>query len=312
MIEENIVVLGPQLDIYLTELNKVASNIQKYWEIKDKQEFLLKKADQIKAIATNGAIGASKEVMDLFPNLEIIVSSGVGVDAIDLNHAKSRNIQVTNTPDVLNDCVADTAMMLMLALGRRLVSADHFVRQQQWIREFPLTSSVSKKVCGIVGMGKIGLEIANRALAFKMDVKYTARSNKYIDQVEYVDDLIELAKRSDYLIVALPLTPETHHIIDINVLQALGKDGFIINIARGAVMNESDLIHCLENNSIAGAALDVFDKEPLAESPLFKLDNVILTPHYASGTYETRLAMAALACQNLKSYFDNQTVITPV
>lgn len=311
-IQEHVLVLGPQPDIYLNLLKATCKNLHLDWQIEDKDAFLAEYGDSIKAIATNGVLGASKEVIDRFPSLKIIASSSVGYDAIDVAYAKSKGIWVTTTPDVLNDCVADTGILLMMAVARKLVNADRFTRSGQWHDDFPLTNSLAHKTCGIVGMGKIGTEVARRAEALKMEIAYTNQQDKHIPQYRYVEDIVQLAEQSDFLVLTLPSIPSTYHIVNAEVLTHLGKNGYLINIARGAVVDEKALIAALQQHIIAGAGLDVYEKEPMTSSPLFELDNVTLTPHYASATVETRRAMAQLVCDNLIACFTEQKVLTNV
>ena len=312
-IDHDILMLGPQISVYVDEIDQHFSNVHKLWQIEDKDAFLNEYGERIKAVATSGGAGAKKELLEKLPNLEIIVSSGVGYDSIDVAYAKSRNIIVTNTPEVLNDCVADVGMMLMYAVARQLVLADQFVRSGKWGNgAYPLTTSLKNKICGIVGLGGIGSEVAKRAQACGMKIAYNSRSDKHIDGYQYVESVIELAKVSDFLVLTLPSTPETQKLINREILLQLGPKGFLINIARGSVVDEAALIEALKNNEIAGVGLDVFAKEPCAESELFAMQNVVLTPHYASGTSETRKAMGDLACANLYEYFSKGTTLTAV
>ncbi|MEB3767741.1 2-hydroxyacid dehydrogenase [Acinetobacter sp. MD2] len=310
---QEILMLGPQIDVYVQELERQFSKVHKFWQIEDQATFLKDHAEKIQGLATNGGLGVKKELIEQLPCLEIIASSGVGYDAIDVAYAHSRKIIVTNTPNVLNDCVADTGMMLIYAVARQLVKADHFVRSGAWGKgAYPLTTSLKNKVCGIVGLGNIGLEVAARAKACGMKIAYTSRSDKKLDGYQYVENIEALAEQSDFLVLTLPSTPDTHHLINANVLTKLGSQGFLINIARGSVVDEQALIVALQNHEIAGAGLDVFEKEPCIESALFQMNNVVLTPHYASGTRETRKAMGDLACANLYEYFTQHKAITPV
>lgn len=312
-VAHDILMLGPQISVYVEEMDRLFTNVHKLWQIEDKEAFFSEYGARIKAVATSGGAGAKQALLEKLPNLEIIVSSGVGYDSIDVDYAHSRNIIVTNTPEVLNACVADTGMMLMYAVARQLVQADHYVRSGQWSKgAYPLTTSLSNKVCGIVGLGGIGGEVAKRAQACGMKIAYNGRSDKNIDGYQFVESVAELAKISDFLVLALPSTPETQNLVNREILEQLGPNGFLINIARGSVVDEPALIDALKNHTIAGAGLDVFAKEPCVESELFALNNVVLTPHYASGTNETRKAMGDLACANLYEYLSKGTVITPV
>lgn len=311
-LDATILVLGEKSDILLNLLKKKFSTIYELEDIEDKDNFFKENGKDIVAVATSSNIGITKEEIDALPKLEVIASFGVGYDSIDIDYAKKRGIQITNTPNVLNDCVADTAMMLTYAVARKLISADAYVRQGNWISPFPLTTSLSKKVCGILGMGNIGEEIAKRAVAAGMEIIYHNRTEKNNVPYRYVATLEALAEQADFLILALPSTSQTQHIINTNILEKMKSTAYIINIARGSVIDEKALIESLKHEKIAGAGLDVFEEEPCTQSPLFEMDRVVLTPHYASGTYETRQAMALLVCQNLTQFFNKNSLITPI
>lgn len=312
-IDAEILMLGPQIDMYVQELERHFSTVHKLWKMDNPHAFLQQHGHRLTALATSGGVGVKQEMIDALPNLKIIASSGVGYDSIAVEYAKSKGIIVTNTPDVLNDCVADTGMMLIYAVARQLVQADRFVRQGQWAKSaYPLTSSLGNKVCGILGLGNIGEQIAKRAQAAGMQIIYHNRQAKVGTSYRYVESVEALAEQADVLVLALPSTAATQHIVTADILQRLGPSGFLINIARGAVVDEAALIDALQQGTIAGAGLDVFEHEPCVNSPLFELNNVVLTPHYASGTRETRQAMGDLSCANLVKYFTQHQVITPV
>lgn len=311
-IEATVLVLGEQSEMFLGLLKKNFSTIYQLAHIENKEEFLKDKGTEIIAVATSNNVGMSKEMIDALPKLQIIASFGVGYDSIDVDYAKQRGIQVTNTPNVLNDCVADTAMMLTYAVARQLIKANTYVKKGQWTSSFPLTTSLSKKVCGILGMGNIGEAIAKRAEAAGMEIIYHNRTQKNHVDYQYIATLEELAKQADFLILALPSTGETQHIINASILGKMKPSAYLINIARGSVVDEKALVDSLKNRQIAGAGLDVFETEPCTESPLFEMENVVLTPHYASGTHETRLAMAELVCENLIHFFNKEPLVTPL
>ncbi|MCF9046648.1 2-hydroxyacid dehydrogenase [Acinetobacter nectaris] len=311
-IEATVLVLGEQSEMFLGLLKKNFSTIYQLAHIENKEEFLKDKGAEIIAVATSNNVGMSKEMIDALPKLQIIASFGVGYDSIDVDYAKQRGIQVTNTPNVLNDCVADTAMMLTYAVARQLIQANTYVKKGHWTSSFPLTTSLSKKVCGILGMGNIGEAIAKRAEASGMEIIYHNRTQKNHVDYQYIATLEELAKQADFLILALPSTGETQHIINASILEKMKPSAYLINIARGSVVDEKALIESLKDKQIAGAGLDVFETEPCTESPLFEMENVVLTPHYASGTHETRLAMAELVCENLIHFFNKEPLITPL
>lgn len=283
------------------------------WEAKARKSFLAGLADRVTGIATMGETGADAALMDALPKAKIIASNSVGVDAIDLAAAKARGIAVSNTPGVLNECVADLGMALTLAISRRLVEADHYVRSGQWPKgAFAFGTKLGGKTMGIVGMGRIGQQVARRAAAFGMTIVYHSRHKKLEIAYRYYDDLAAMAEASDFLLLILPGGAATRHLVDARILDALGKKGFLINIARGSVVDEAALVKALQDGVIAGAALDVFADEPRAPEALFTMDNVILQPHQASATHETRTAMGQLMIDNLKAHFAGKPLLTPV
>lgn len=267
---------------------------------------------KIEGIVTRSNYSISEAQLDQLPNLRIIATNGVGYDGIPLAYAKERGIVVTNTPDVLNKAVAELAVGLVLSILRHLSLADRFVRSGAWqTAHFPLGTTLAGKKIGIVGLGRIGKEIVNRLVPFDVQIAYFGRQQQPVDWL-FFNNLKALASYADILIVSCPGGPETYQIINACVLRSLGPTGILINVARGSVVNQQDIYEALASKTILGAALDVFDNEPLADSPLLALDNVILTPHIGSATHETRLDMAALATQNLVSYFNTGLAITPV
>jgi lactate dehydrogenase-like 2-hydroxyacid dehydrogenase len=253
--------------------------------------------------------GMSNEVMEALPDLKVISSFGVGYDSIDANAAAQRGILVGNTPNVLNDEVADTTIMLWLAASRRLVQADAWARSGQWEQEgnFPLTSSVRGRTVGILGLGRIGQTIASMVQLFDAKVVYHARSEKDVPYT-YFDDLVEMARATDVLIVITPGGPSTKHLVSAPVLDALGPAGILINVARGSVVDEQALIKALEEGRLGGAGLDVFEAEPHIPQALKAMDNVVLAPHIGSATVETREAMGALVCENLEQWLADGTI----
>lgn len=269
-------------------------------------------APQVRGIAANGEAKVSREFMARFTALEIVSVFGVGYDGVDVPAARERGIHVTHTPNVLNDDVADLAIALMLAVARKVVRADQFARSGQWKQgPFPLTTKVSGARLGIVGLGRIGEAIARRAAAFDMQIAYHNRSPKDVPYT-YVGDIRSLAAAVDFLVMITPGGAGTRALVNAEVLDALGPKGFLINVARGSVVDEAALITALKEGRIAGAGLDVFAHEPNIPEALTALDNVVLTPHMASGTVLTRTAMAELAFSNLQSHFNGEAVVTPV
>jgi lactate dehydrogenase-like 2-hydroxyacid dehydrogenase len=269
-------------------------------------------APSVRAIAANGEAKVPREFMARFPALEIVSVFGVGYDGVDVPAARERGIHVTHTPDVLTDDVADLAIALMLAVARNVVRADRFARSGEWKNgPFPFTTKVSGARLGIVGLGRIGEAIARRAAAFDMDIAYHNRSKKDVPHT-YFGDIKSLAAAVDFLVMITPGGAGTRALVDAEVLEALGPKGFLINVARGSVVDQTALIAALKEGRIAGAGLDVFENEPHIPAELAALDNVVLTPHMASGTLVTRTAMADLAFGNLQAHFSGKPVLTPV
>ena len=279
----------------------------------DRNAFLKQHAATVRGLATFGPMPVDGKLMDSLPKLEIISNFGVGVDAINLDDAKKRNIIVTNTPDVLNDCVADTALALLLNVLRKFPQSEVYLRAGNWATKgpYPLTISAGGKTLGILGLGRIGEAIAQRALACGMKIRYHNRSRKEVPY-PYDPDPVTLAKNSDVLIVVTPATAETTRIINAKVLDALGPQGYLVNIARGSVVDEPVLLRYLQEKRIAGAGLDVFADEPRVPPEFFELDNAVLFPHVGSATVETRKAMGDLQIENLRLHFAGKPVKTRV
>lgn len=269
-------------------------------------------APQVRGIAANGEAKVGREFMARFPALEIVSVFGVGYDGVDVPAARERGIHVTHTPDVLTDDVADMAIALMLAVARNVVRADRFARSGEWKNgPFPFTTKVSGARLGIVGLGRIGEAIARRAAGFDMEIAYHNRSRKDVPYT-YFSDIKSLAAAVDFLVMITPGGAGTRALVNADVLEALGPKGFLINVARGSVVDETALIAALKAGTIAGAGLDVFENEPNIPAELAAQENVVLTPHMASGTLVTRTAMADLAFNNLQAHFSGKPVITPV
>jgi lactate dehydrogenase-like 2-hydroxyacid dehydrogenase len=267
----------------------------------------------IRAIATRGSVRIDGALMDALPALEIIAGYGVGYDSIDALAAAARGIVVTNTPDVLNDEVADLSVGLLLATVRRLPQADHYVRSGQWLKgAFPLSPSLRGRRVGLVGMGRIGKAIAQRLAAFDVPLAYHSRHAQPGLPWAFYPDLEVLARESDVLIVIVPGGAETYHLIDSRILDALGPDGILINVARGSVVDEPALVLALQERRILAAGLDVFADEPRVPEALLTLDNVVLLPHVGSGTHHTRSRMSGLMLDNLASWLAGEGPLTPV
>lgn len=279
--------------------------VHRYDKAPDKAELLGKVAPQIRAIATSAPEGADRALIESLPKLEIISSFAVGVDPIDLAAAKARGVIVTNTAGVLTDCVADLGMGLILAVMRGIVRGDRYVRDGAWVKQgtMALTTSLRGKKLGIVGLGRIGLALAKRAESFGMQIQYQNRRKRDDVAYPYFADPVALAEASDVLALVVPGGAETRHMINAKVLDALGPKGFLVNIARGSVVDEAALLAALREKRIAGAGLDVFAVEPRTPDDFRDLDNVVLQPHHASATVETRTAMGELMIANLARHF---------
>ena len=267
----------------------------------------------VRAIVTGGGHGASNEIVDALPRLEIIAINGIGTDAVDLEHARARSVRVTTTPDVLTEDVADMALGLMLATSRRICVADRFVRSGGWLHEhLPLAAKVSCKQLGIFGLGQVGRAVARRAEGFGMQIAYCDRDPVAGTAFHFQPDLERLANDSDFLVIAASGGPATRGLVGRAVLDALGPAGVLINVARGSVVDEPALVAALAEGRLGGAGLDVFAHEPDVPKALWDMDNVVLQPHRASATVETRRAMADLVLANLAAHFAGREPVTPV
>ena len=279
----------------------------------DPERLLEEVGPRIRGAVAGGMKGPDAALIARLPRLEIIASNSVGYDATDVPAAQARGVIVTHTPDVLTDDVADLAMTLMLMVGRRVGEAERFIRDRRWPQgPMPLGVKVSGKRLGIVGLGRIGAAVARRAAGFGMTIRYTDIVVKAGAPYLFVPGLRDLARQSDFLLVSCVGGPTTRGLIDAAVLDALGPKGFLINVARGTIIDEPALVRALQEKRIAGAGLDVFLDEPRAPAELLEMDNVVVTPHIASGTQETRRAMAALVAANLRAHFAGRPVLTPV
>ncbi|HTN62517.1 MAG TPA: 2-hydroxyacid dehydrogenase, partial [Devosia sp.] len=281
--------------------------VHKLHEQADKEAYLAQVAPRIRAHAGSGV---KADLIAKLPKLEIIASFGVGVDNIDLAAAKAANVRVTNTPDVLNDAVAEMTIGLMIALARRIPQGDRFVRDGKWLKGGQgLFSELTGKTVGILGLGRIGKEIAQRAQAMKMRVVYHGRHRQENQPYVYYDKLIDMARDCDWLVLVAPGGKSTDRIVSRDVLNALGPNGMLVNMARGTLVDEPVMVELLANGGLGGAALDVFEKEPQVPEALFALDNVVLAPHQGSATHQTRDAMGATLVANLDAHFAGNPLI---
>ncbi len=270
--------------------------------------------DAITAVAFKGHAAFDGAVMDALPALGLIANYGVGYDAIDVAAADARGIKVTNTPDVLNDDVADLAVGMLLMQGREMEHASAWARSGQWKDkgEYRLNRKISGGRAGIVGLGRIGREIADRLAAFKMEIHYFSRSAKDTPGWTHHADPVALAGAVDYLIVSLVGGAETEKFVSAGVIEALGPDGILVNISRGSTVDEAALLDALEDGRLGGAALDVFLGEPDIDPRFHALPNVVIQPHQGSGTHQTRAAMAGLQRDNIAAFHAGDALLTPV
>ncbi|MFS2008619.1 2-hydroxyacid dehydrogenase [Azospirillum sp. CT11-132] len=279
----------------------------------DRDRLITEVADRVRAVVTGGGTGVKKAVVEALPNLGIVTINGVGTDAVDLEHARGRGVRVTNTPDVLTDDVADLAIGLMIAASRRMMVGDRFVRAGNWPKgKLPLARKVSGKRLGVLGLGRIGEAIAKRAEAFGMTIAYTNRKPRDGVSYRFVASPVDLARESDILIVAASAGADARNMVGRAVLDALGPEGLLINVARGSVVDEPELLAALTEGRIGGAGLDVFADEPNVPEGFYGLDNVVLQPHQASATVETRMAMGQLVLDNLEAFFAGRPLPTAV
>lgn len=283
------------------------------WQAPDRAQLLAEAAPRVRGIQATGTSVVDAQLIDSLPKLEIVACCGVGYDGVDTAAARRRGVIVTNTPDVLNDCVADLALGLLIAASRGLGRGERHVRAGRWLQGgVPLATRVSGKRLGIVGMGRIGKVIARRASGFDMRIAYHSRRKVADVPFAYYDRLVDLARNSDFLVAIIPGGKETFHLIDEAVMRALGPKGILVNVARGSVVDEAALVRCLQEGALGGAGLDVFEEEPKMAEALWQMENVVLTPHVGSATHETRAAMGRLTLDNLIAHFAGQPALTPV
>ncbi|MEM8744515.1 MAG: 2-hydroxyacid dehydrogenase [Pseudomonadota bacterium] len=288
--------------------------LHRYDKAEDRKALLSEVGDKIRGVVTMGVSRFGEDMLDRLPNLEIVALGSVGYDTIDIEACTCRGVPVTNTPDVLTNDVADLAMVLTFDTFRGYSRGERYVRQGRWRDEgfMAHTVSVTDKTMGIVGLGRIGKAIARRAEAFEMKIAYHGRKPQADVPYAFFDSPVSLASESDVLMLACPGGDETRGLVNREVLDALGPDGHLVNISRGSVVDEPELLSALQENRIAGAALDVFDNEPRINEAFFALENVVLQPHVGSATRETRGAMAQLVVDNLAAHFAGKPLLTPV
>ena len=275
----------------------------------DAEALIQRVAPHVRGVVGLGTSKVPASLLDQLPKAEIVATVGVGYDGVDLEACRKRGIVVANTPDVLNDDVADVALALVLSSARRFVAGHNYVLAGEWLKApMPLASTLKGKTAGILGLGKIGKEIALRLEACKLEIAYHGRREQPGVAYRYFADLRALAAESDFLVVACPGGAETANLVDAGVLAALGPEGTLVNIARGSVIDEPALIAALQSGTIKAAALDVYADEPRVPAALIALPNVVLFPHLGSSTRETRLAMGQLTLANLNAHFAGEPV----
>ncbi|MDB5817076.1 MAG: hydroxyacid dehydrogenase [Rhizobacter sp.] len=307
---QRILQIGPLLPALEARLSARYDLVQ-LWTQPDPAAFLVAHGGEFTGVVTSARYGAGARLFDAMPALKVVSSFGVGLDAFELDAARERGIAIGYTPDVLNDCVADTAFALVLDVARRFSAADRYAREGNWPKgNYPLATKVSGKRMGILGLGRIGRVIARRAGGFDMEVRYHNR--RPVDDVPYVYEtsLESLATWADFLVIASAGGDESRGLVSQKILQALGPEGYLVNIARGSVVDEAALVTALQERLIAGAGLDVFEDEPNIPTALFALDNVVLLPHVASNTHETRAAMAQRVEDNLAAYYAGKPLLS--
>ena len=310
--------MGPKLLQLCTLLPSTHDKLAAHYEVHQwpaeaaREDWLRENAQGVRAVVTGGHLGITNELIDRLPELGIVAINGVGYDRVDLDHARAAGVRVTNTPDVLTDDVADLAIALMLNTMRRLPAADRHVRDGLWPHgPQALTRRASGRRYGIVGLGRIGHAIAERLAGFGGRIAYSGPNRKPVDH-DYHADVAALAAKSDVLFVATAASAATRALIDRAVLDALGPEGVLINVARGSVIDEDALVAALVEGRLGGAGLDVFADEPHVPEALLGLENVVLAPHVGSATRETREAMGNLMLDNLDAFFASRDLPTPV
>jgi len=309
-----VLMLGPMMPLIVEGIGR-NFRLYKLWEAPDRDALVAELSARLRAMAAGGGTHAAIDgpLMARFPHLEIISSFGVGYDHVDAKWAGEHGIVVTNTPDVLTEEVADTALGLLLCTVRRLCEAERYLRAGKWLKaNFPLTPTLRDTTVGIVGLGRIGKAIARRLDAMGVKVVYHGRHAQPEVAYRYYPALIDMAADVDVLMVVTPGGPETRHLIDAKVLEALGPRGILINVARGSVVDEPALVAALKANKILSAGLDVFANEPQVPPELIEMEHVVLFPHLGSASVHTRQAMGQLVVDNLIAWNSGRGPLTPV
>ena len=310
MANVDLIVTAP-LPPFLYEPLKADYRCHDYYQSSHKPGLLAAEGARIRGLVQGGGTVTPTSLLDALPKLEIISVFGVGYDGVPVDYCRERGLKVTHTPDVLTDDVADVAVGLVLMSARGFGAAERYVRAGEWgKRAFPLATKLGGRTAGILGLGRIGKAIARRLSAMEMKIAYTGRKAQPDVPYRFVPTLTALAAESDFLIVACPGGAATKHIVNADVLNALGKKGTLVNIARGSIVDEPALVSALQSGTIKGAGLDVFADEPNVPAALLAMDNVVLLPHVGSATGETRKAMGDLCKANLDAWFGERRTLT--
>jgi lactate dehydrogenase-like 2-hydroxyacid dehydrogenase len=297
----------------LTATLEATYTVHHLWKASDRSTMLAEVGPRIRAAATTGHVACPPELLDALPNLKVLASFGVGYDAIDVASLSARGVTVTNTPEVLNDAVAEITIGMMIALCREIIPADRHVRDGKWPEgHYKLTSQLTGASVGILGLGRIGKRIAELCTGFRMDISYFGRRKQHDQPYRYYADLVEMAAAVDWLVVIAPSTVDTIGIVSRRVMESLGTKGRLVNVARGNLVDEQALVELLVSGGLGGAALDVFVNEPQVPETLWGLKNVLLQPHQGSATRVTRKAMGDLVASNIAAFFAGQPLLTPV
>jgi hydroxypyruvate reductase len=311
-VKPDLLLIGPLVPDTMAQLD-AAYTVHRYDLAADKDALVARLAPHLRAICTRGDYPLPGALIERFPNVKLIASSGAGYDGVDIATARRLGMAVTNTPGAVSECVADMAWFLIIATVRRLLVNDRHVRALGWLRgPMPLTDKVQGERLGIVGLGRIGKAVARRGEAFNMDISYHGRHRQPEVGYRYFESLVELARHVKILVCAIPGRAETRGVISREVIDALGPSGYFINVSRGTTVDEPYLVDALVNGRLGGAGLDVFADEPRVPEALFALDNVVLQPHAGSGTIPTRNAMGQIVVDNLAAFFAGKPLLTPV
>ena len=312
MTKPGCLMVGPMSENVVAQLNALFT-VHNFWEAEDKPAFLNEIAPTTRYVITPGSRGCSAEIINGLPGLELVASMGVGYDAVDVAAAKAANVRVTNTPDVLNDCVAEVTLGLMLSLAHRIPQADRYVREGHWENaKYPLADELFSRRAGILGLGRIGKEIARRLEAMRMEIVYHGRTRQDDQPYRFYDNLVTMAREVDWLVVIAPKSAATNNIVNADVMEALGPEGCLVNVARGSLVDQEAMIALLETGKLGGAALDVFAREPHVPQRLRDLENVVLLPHVGSATRATRRRMEDMTVANLRAHVNGEALVSPV